>query len=116
MSRDETLTVSCPQGHQLLAKPKSIGMTLPCPVCLSMVAIEPDRRDELSDTGVMRILGDFTPPVEPVLACELPPLRNCPICSLEVPDTSPVCQHCHCYVGPSPDYLRTMTQATNLKG
>ncbi|TWT84463.1 hypothetical protein CA13_59410 [Planctomycetes bacterium CA13] len=66
------------------------------------------KRDELSDTGVMRILGDYKTSQQPVFTEEMPTMRRCPVCSRGVPDASSVCKHCHCYVGPSPDYMRSL--------
>lgn len=68
------------------------------------------QRDTLSDTGVMRILGDYPLPANPGSSVDLPMLRSCPVCTREVPDASTVCKHCLCYVGPSPDYLRSLQQ------
>lgn len=68
------------------------------------------KRDTLSDTGVMRILGDYPPPADPESSGDASTLRNCPICSRAVADASSVCQHCHGYVGPAPDYLRSLQQ------
>ncbi len=69
-------------------------------------------RDYLSDTGVMRILGDCPPPDAPAPAPseEMPALRSCPLCSRNVPEASTVCSYCLCYLGPAPDYLRSLKQ------
>lgn len=68
------------------------------------------KRDTLSDTGVMRILGDYPPPANPESSGDVSTLRNCPVCARAVADASTVCKHCLRYVGPSPDYLRSLQQ------
>lgn len=68
------------------------------------------KRDTLSDTGVMRILGDYSTPAEPESRVDASTLRSCPVCARAVADASTVCKHCLCYVGPSPDYLRSLQQ------
>lgn len=66
------------------------------------------QRDRLSDTGVMRILGDASTNPEMSQASQIPALRSCPSCSVGISDAVSVCNHCHCYVGVSPDYLRAI--------
>lgn len=68
------------------------------------------QRDSLSDTGVMRILGDFPPPANPPTSGDESKLRNCPVCACELADTETQCQHCLGYIGPSPDYLKSLQQ------
>lgn len=66
--------------------------------------------DYLSDTGVMRILGDFDPPEASSPSEETQALRACPLCSRGVHEASTVCCYCQCYLGPAPDYLRSLKQ------
>ncbi len=73
----------------------------------------PRQRDTLSDTGVMRILGEYPPPHDKAAHEELPAMRQCPLCSRNVPEASTVCKHCQCYVGPSPDYLTSLNGSTH---
>lgn len=68
------------------------------------------QRDPLSDTGVMRILGDYPPPADPQTISDVSKQRNCPACARFVADTSTQCEHCMAYVGPSPDYLKSLQQ------
>ncbi len=66
--------------------------------------------DRLSDTGVMRILGECPPPSDTTAREDVSALRSCPLCSRHVPEASTVCSNCSCYLGPSPDYLRSMKE------
>lgn len=66
------------------------------------------QRDPLSDTGVMRILGDYPPPTEPQTSNDVPKQPICLVCSCEVADASMECEQCLGYVGPSPDYLKSL--------
>lgn len=139
MSQAIALEVTCSQGHLLRAPQRAIGKTLPCPICRVMVTVKPRQsmsesgalrimneriaeiaakhqaiaapatRDGLSDTGVMRILGDCLPPVAPPETVENHSSRPCPKCSHNVPESMSVCKNCSCYLGPSPDYFREIT-------
>lgn len=66
------------------------------------------QRDPLSDTGVMRILGDYPPPADPQTSGDVSKQRICPVCSSEIADASTQCEQCLGYVGPSPDYLKSL--------
>lgn len=58
MKITKPIRLRCPREHHLHAPPRAIGKTLPCPVCRAMVTVSLERRDPLSDTSVLRILGD----------------------------------------------------------
>ncbi|MCM2368995.1 ATP-binding protein [Aporhodopirellula aestuarii] len=143
----QTLTVSCPQGHQLHAPLRAIGKTLPCPICKEMVAVSEcgpiakasetkpatvmrkdsvesnaqrsisrphmqpaEKRDPLSDTGVMRILGDFVAPTQEIEPDNTQNVRTCPLCSCDVSEAVSVCKNCKCYIGPSPDFFKQFAE------
>ncbi|PHQ34883.1 hypothetical protein CEE69_13555 [Rhodopirellula bahusiensis] len=73
---------------------------------LTSHSIDEDR-DPLSDTGVMRILGvqDALPPPTTV---EPEKTRCCPRCDVNISAKANVCQHCQCYVGGIPDFLKQL--------
>jgi hypothetical protein len=62
----------------------------------------------VTDTGVMRILGDMavTPHAEasPEVAH-----RPCSRCGVAIPETLSVCSHCNCYVGVMPSFMKQIT-------
>ncbi|GAA4460134.1 ATP-binding protein [Novipirellula rosea] len=101
----EFVHVQCHAGHRLKAGTHLRGRTLPCPKCRAEVVV-PQPKDTLSDTGVMRILGDLAPLSEPPVAKQQPPQRPCPRCSLEVSVDLSVCNHCQCFIGIVPDYMK----------
>jgi hypothetical protein len=61
----------------------------------------------VTDTGVMRILGDQ--PVPPPPSREPVATRPCSRCDVPVPESLAVCSHCNCYVGVMPTFLSQMT-------
>jgi uncharacterized paraquat-inducible protein A len=115
-------SLTCSNGHHLRAAGALVGKTLPCPRCGVAVTIpwedsfdvpeDPPQRDPLSDTGVMRILGEAdlqAPPIEtpandPVARSQ----RPCPRCEYLVSDQSTVCPQCSCYMGALPQFLRAL--------
>ena len=98
--------VTCEHGHRLKANTSLRGKTFSCPVCrLSVTVPLPD--DPLSDTGVMRILGDI-PPLPPSPEPLRSQLRPCPGCGAKVRNELTVCNACQCYIGHSPDYLKEL--------
>ncbi|MEO9590275.1 ATP-binding protein [Rhodopirellula bahusiensis] len=116
-------SITCSNGHHLRAAGALAGKTLPCPRCgvavtipweeALTVTVEPPARDTLSDTGVMRILGDAT--VAPVQQPETESSeansdshRPCPRCEYLVSDQSTVCPKCACYLGMMPQFLRAL--------
>lgn len=116
-------SITCSNGHHLRAAGALAGKTLPCPRCGVAVTIpweeaftvpeEPPVRDTLSDTGVMRILGE--PAVAPAAETKTDaPQANpeshrpCPRCEYLVSDQSTVCPKCACYMGMMPQFLRAL--------
>jgi hypothetical protein len=102
------LNVVCPKGHRLTAKSAHAGRRGRCPVCSDHVII-PDLRptsSALSDTGALRILGDYCPPEprstapQPALTSNMRPAqRCCPRCETPLPHNFSVCEHCQTFVG-----------------
>ncbi|QDV44565.1 hypothetical protein Enr13x_44310 [Stieleria neptunia] len=113
--------VHCPSGHKLKASPRLFGQTHPCPKCGEKVLIPAEippphpllqvaaPKKSVSDSSLMRVLGSvdaFPPPPQ----IEEPTLRPCPRCECSISIRTTVCQHCQCYVGKMPNFLRRMTQ------
>lgn len=101
MNPIDFIHVECGMGHRLKAPVHLSGRTVKCPKCQSAVVIPQPASDRLSDTGLMRILGDADPlPAPAVLSkswAEQP--RVCPRCALEVSRQRSVCPHCSCFIG-----------------
>ena len=106
-----TIKISCPNGHRIQASSKLAGRTLPCPKCKQPVTVPAPSATAISDTGVMRILGEVTP---------LPPAperipdskRACPRCHRANSASLSVCPHCKCYVGLAPNFLNSLTETS----
>lgn len=117
------ITVSCPSGHRLRGDITLSGSTVRCPKCQQAFVFAPssneaghpaaaaEKHSRVTDTGVMRILGESEP---------LPPLpehkplieRACPRCSLRVSPEATVCRHCNCYIGAMPQFMQQMMPGT----
>ena len=67
---DSKFTVSCPSGHRLRGDLEMIGETVSCPKCQTPFVFAPTRPEQsvnrsVTDTGVMRILGEMPQPPSP---------------------------------------------------
>jgi hypothetical protein len=139
------ITVACPSGHRLRGGTNLVGKRIKCPKCKSEFVFAPTqpasaRNRAVTDTGVMRILGDAPqsrpPATKPakseshaitdtgvmrILGNESPSppaqqlsveMRRCPRCQVQTPESAAVCEHCNCYLGAMPTFLKQM-QGTN---
>lgn len=119
-----------------------LGKNVKCPRCQSPFVFAPtkstDSNRAITDTGVMRILGDMprsTPPAQPkptdsrgvtdtgvmrILGdvAESKPartptaeaaIRPCTRCGIKIQESLAVCPHCNCYVGVMPKFMQEMT-------
>ncbi len=110
------IEVVCENGHRLKAARHLRGTSRCCPQCKVEVQIPLQSasasHDPLSDTGVMRILGEQDalppPPIAAQSAAQSPQYRNCPRCDRSIPVDVSVCQHCQCYTGVMPNFLKKM--------
>lgn len=103
------LNVVCPQGHRLQAKAAHAGRKGRCPVCSERVMIPEPRPTPagLSDTGALRILGDYTPPPTAPRRETLSTgsgisgvmKRTCPRCRASLRSNISVCDQCQTFVG-----------------
>ncbi len=94
----------CPQGHKVKAKAPLAGKMVRCPACKSVMLV-PERprnflkpREELTQSGVLRILGD-APPSPPMPEPSKQTHRNCPRCKKSLRVSQTICDHCQLYVG-----------------
>jgi ssDNA-binding Zn-finger/Zn-ribbon topoisomerase 1 len=100
--------VVCNEGHRIHAAHRLAGKTLPCPKCGVPVTVPEAKTDPLSDTAVLRILGDSTASTQAAAAADEPTTRACPKCSVQIGLYLSVCPFCHCYAGAVSDYWEKM--------
>lgn len=86
-----------------------LGKTIQCPRCARAFIFEVKDDRSVTDTGVMRILGDMSP-LPPPPAIPEPTTRACDRCGNQVSRMSQVCPQCNCYIGAMPMFLRQMHQ------
>ncbi|RMF40252.1 MAG: hypothetical protein D6753_12105 [Planctomycetota bacterium] len=96
----------CPQGHKIRARRELAGQQGKCPRCgVKLTVPELPRpsgleikRDALTESALMRVLGDVpAPPPPPPPKTE--PKRYCPRCRHVVSTATTVCGNCKLYVG-----------------
>lgn len=104
----ETITMKCPSGHKLRGNKAMVGKTVRCPRCEVAFVISPPENRKVTDTTVMRILGD-SPALPPMPEnVREPEQRPCPRCAVSIKKDANVCQHCNCYVGVMPRFMKNM--------
>ena len=96
----DQITVTCPRGHRVRGPQVLQGRQVRCPKCAASFTFAVTDKKEVTDTGVMRILGDIPmpplpPPPEPTEQTD----RPCPRCERQISVTTTVCKYCSCYVG-----------------
>ncbi len=119
---DSKITVCCPSGHRLRGDQKFLGKTVKCPKCQVQFVFAPtpsshaksslrasvvDNR-QITDTGVMRILGDMGELVSAAGDQQSVETRPCSRCGTAVPENLAVCSYCNCYVGVMPAYMQRL--------
>lgn len=109
------VTAVCPSGHKLRGDSSLVGKTVKCPRCdvefvfaLTFKSSPVADAKEVTDTGVMRILGDMET-VPPAPKRRTNSDRPCNRCGTSVPESSAVCSHCNCYVGVLPSFLNEIS-------
>lgn len=128
------LTVACPQGHRVRGGVRLVGKSVKCPKCAEAFVFAPTglqtnvneinrlnspknperskkespSNHSVTESSVMRILGDAT---------ELPPppekksgkaMRPCSRCNVSIAQSLTVCPHCDCYVSAMPTFFKNM--------
>ncbi len=97
---------TCPEGHKLTAKAELAGKLGKCPGCDRVVVVPKPvnleevlaNRNEMTDSGVMRILGEV-PPLPPAPEKPSGAHRTCPRCHKILNHTATICSGCQLYVG-----------------
>lgn len=121
-SSESKITVCCPSGHRLRGDSSFVGKTVKCPRCQvefvfaptpasnSHSALRPAvvENRQVTDTGVMRILGDLAP-ASLQQDEEAVETRPCQRCGTAVPENLAVCSYCNCYVGVMPAYMQRLS-------
>ena len=119
MSHPETeskITMACPSGHRVRGGVEMLGRTVRCPKCQVQFLFSPESKRttptvesrKMTDTGVMRILGDCSQMPEAAASTEAT-LRPCSRCGVAIPEALTVCSHCNCYVGVMPSFMKHMS-------
>lgn len=110
MTTKHPIQITCPNGHSLRASAKAMGKRLSCPVCGESVNVpSQNRADSFTDTGVMRILGDYVQlPSQPTPKMEST-TRSCPGCSAQISIHGSVCKYCNYFIGSVSAHATTLT-------
>ncbi len=107
----------CPAGHSVRGEVSMAGQKVRCPRCdVPFVFAPPERavvvnapkKSGVTESSVMRILGELDPLPPPPGPQTRVATRPCPKCQVAIAETSAVCGHCKCYVGAMPSFLRDM--------
>jgi hypothetical protein len=95
----DEITAYCPSGHRVRGPRAFGGRMVKCPKCAAEFLFVSPAPKTVTDTGVMRILGDSPSIPPPPPARSEPQTRPCPRCERAIALSITVCQHCACYVG-----------------
>ncbi len=103
----ENIAVKCPNGHKLTGPSDLAGRKVRCPKCNTSFVLTLPPKQVLTDTAVMKLLGDVTPVPPPPE--ETPKSKKvCARCHHSISINANVCEHCQCYVGAMPSFLTQM--------
>jgi hypothetical protein len=103
-SKRDKMTCQCPSGHKLRGSVDLIGKTVRCPRCNEKFVFGYQVREKVTDTAVVRLLGDG--PTPPPIPGQQKAMRPCSRCGTQIPNSVSVCEHCKCYVGALPDFFQ----------
>ena len=104
----ESITLTCPSGHRLRGDASFIGKKVKCPRCQAAFVISVPEEKKVTDTAIMRILGDVPVAAQVPRTNSDPATRPCPRCDVSIDQDAHVCQHCNCYVGVMPRFMTDM--------
>jgi hypothetical protein len=95
----------CPNGHKLRANAEMAGKTAACGKCGSRVSVPTPASQKVTDTSILRILGDVIPKadgaaVEPRETAQRME-RDCPRCRISFSATLRICPRCKVYLPPT---------------
>ena len=114
---NQKVTAACPSGHKVRGNANLVGKTVRCPRCevefVFALTFKPSaavEAKEVTDTGVMRILGSMDA-VPPAPKRRAKTERPCSRCGASVAENTPVCTHCNCYLGVLPTFLHEMSDS-----
>lgn len=110
---EKKLSCECPNGHKLRGPVSLIGRQIECPKCNARLIFGETYNNSVSDTAVVRIL-DSTASVQPSSNDQENESRPCHRCGSLVSSTASVCDHCDCYVGVMPDFMKTMNNESRM--
>lgn len=106
---ESKMTCKCNRGHKVRGSVSLVGETVRCPRCSDQFIFGYEERESVSDTAVMRILGDGPAPAPAPKPQAI--TRPCSRCGVEISPSTSVCEHCNCYVGLLPDFFEKLGNA-----
>jgi hypothetical protein len=107
----KTIAIQCPNGHRLTGPAELVGRKVRCSKCQTTFQLELPRKASLTESSVVRLLGDVDPlPAPPSAVEEEDPTKRktCQRCHHSISVHANVCEHCKCYVGALPSFLTQM--------
>ncbi|MFN3192264.1 MAG: hypothetical protein ACE361_17265 [Aureliella sp.] len=98
-----TIHFNCENGHRIRADEKHAGQQGNCPRCRVPIQVPSPPADQkrprsITESGVMRVLGDADLAPSKGVATESAK-RCCPRCRKPLSAEATLCKHCHLYVG-----------------
>jgi hypothetical protein len=92
----------CPNGHRLIAEDRHAGRVATCRHCGTKVEVPSPVADIVSDTSVLRILGDYEPSKTVVVrdVVAVAEERSCPRCRASFAMNMRICPDCNLYLPP----------------
>ena len=109
------VTCHCPTGHKVRGDIAMTGERVVCPACKTPFTFGVVNTDKatVSDTGVMRILGDFDAPE--TIDSDVPKATvPCGRCGVAIEQTATVCKHCNTYASAMPSFMRSMLNSKRV--
>ncbi len=105
----DTIATLCPNGHHLTGPASLVGHKVRCSKCGTKFELSLPPKKSLTETGVLRLLGDVDPLPTPPEQPEVPKSKKtCQRCHQVISVHANVCEHCKCYVGAMPNFLTQM--------
>ncbi|GIW95011.1 MAG: hypothetical protein KatS3mg110_3052 [Pirellulaceae bacterium] len=107
-----SLIEKCPNGHPVKVHERHFGHRVRCPRCQTVFKVPVPARRELTESSVLRILGDYSPEdSEEAMARRAVAIdwdsadstRRCPRCGADVKAAFRICPQCHVYMPDLPN-------------
>ncbi len=113
-----SISVTCPNGHELSVKDSFAGKAGLCPKCKARVQVPELPPGDLSEDSIMDILGpsDVNPVPQYSAAADsgysgpaehdpnAPPKKSCHKCNREISAAIHICPFCHTYIAELTDF------------